>query len=285
MQGVIKFDSEAAQRYTAAIDESLLLAPHEATLRAVRNLGDILWGDKSQSLSGLDEAIRLEPLNGLFRLLRATVRLSLKDEKGANEDVLAAKQSQVAPVLLKMFEVAHGNYEPGRILAVKLEIARELSDDPYRVAEAVGLAITSGRQAEVLPIYEQLQQRFPDHPATILAKAIYLNYNGRNDEADAILDRGLEFFPFNGYLRTFRAKRLLSQGEASMALAMFERALSDANTDSRNLVKVWIIRCLIRLERVAEARQQLTELQHESPKDAAELTKESEQIAALENAK
>ncbi len=138
-----------------------------------------------------------------------------------------------AAMMLGEIEMGRKRFEPAR---AAFEAARTSGSGALRAAACTGLAILSEDARDLAAArryYEEAMQAAPDYPPTLERFANLDLYEGRFDEAAALLDRLAAAQPANAKVVSLQAQALAGAGRRDQAIAAARRALAMDPADAR----------------------------------------------------
>lgn len=187
-------------------------------------------GLAGEAASELDAAVALDTSNVDALVALARAHLRLKDVKSAGRTLEAAvargvDSARVYAALADVYEA--GGYVENAIPAMRLAIARDPSNESYRLRYGLLLNDTKAPAAAVIRLREALRE-FPNSPPLWLALGIAQVGDGKSDDARKSFERALELDPRSAPALAYLGSTYGERGQYSEAAAYYERAVAAA---------------------------------------------------------
>jgi serine/threonine protein kinase len=273
---------QAGERALTILAEGLKIAPQQTLLMAAQ-------ANITRDLKAFDAVIAREPKNGALLLERSLARVKL-GVPGAEEDLAAAQRLGVSPVMAKRYEYLlrndQGRSDLGESHRAELEFARA-SGTPRHLGFAIISGIALNRYQEVSALHELIQRKYPLLHETFVSNALLLNLNSKASASSVKARDGLKIYPFSSQLWNILGCSLFNTRNYQDALEAVENSIRYTSPGRPEFKKLRDkLLCLLNLNRTAEARETIAEIEKLHPDDAkTKLAQERATLKKLENSK
>jgi tetratricopeptide (TPR) repeat protein len=189
---------------------------------------------------------------------------------GRTEDALRRWRVALAsrPDRVKLMQVMAVEYTKGRYYREAAEVAQRAlalnQDDPAIYLLAIKALSDAGDHAKALPLAEKFLARFPEHPRAHFEYGFLLQRTGRSGEALKYLENATHAAPPWEEPFFFMAEVLITQGQATDAVAPLRRAI--ALRRDYMAARVTLARVLMSLGRDEEAKRELIQAIEQDPR-------------------
>lgn len=258
-------NSSALAEFSSVTD----LKPQAAN--AYIKMGSLYYslGELEKTEGALREAMTAAPENYRPRIVLASFYLQKGERKIAErtleEGLLGEPGDAVIYNLLARIALANKEVDRANELLAKAKEINPASPHPYLMTAAIRLA--QNKPEEAVTEYDSLLEKRPDYLRALFAKAAIFEIIGKNEEAVASYEKGLllgEADAFSGY-----AIYLQKHGKQEEALALVERGLeSHAGHPGLDSLRIEL---LLRMERFQNVLTKCQDIERHDPGKALRL--------------
>lgn len=251
---------------------------------AVLGWAQYMLGDPKGSLHNLDEALRINPNDGMVHYNRAAVRLRLGDLDGALNDTNEALRINANDATSYEKRAAIRSAARGNLDEIIADCDLALRFDPKRpVAFTLrGNAWHQKGQADkALADFAEALALDPSNKLALVSRGVVWLGKNEPEKALADCDKGLadldeetlRIIPVYRFAFLIRAALLHDRKEYAKALADYDRGLADLDEVIRRIIPEWIVflklrgKCLFQLKSYDRAIGDFNEVLRHDPKE------------------
>jgi tetratricopeptide (TPR) repeat protein len=198
-----------------------------------------------ECLNLVEQGLRRQPRQAEGLALAMRLRLALGDEQGAQVAMSQALQikpwldAAVVPLIERLSSTR--SFEKAKALLMKL---RKLADTPQR--QAVGLdlmRLQGGKVRELARVAEALAEKYPENPDVLRSASAALLACRRKDPAALLMERVLNYNPYDKAARNNLAALYRERGDIDDALSQLRTLAEEGDLVAKvNLAKVLLDR-------------------------------------------